>query len=446
MDMFGRIRTALGLAATGFSLWACASTTTDPAASGATVQTAATPGGSAAPAAAPPMNGPAVTSPGATATPAQQGGAPQTPSVMMPGAPAAPGAADPAMAPAAAAVVGPRGGCPDRKVSYHDPCGDDPDPCSLNSGWEGDEYCWPAPAEGEGIQMHVGPKDYNDPAEVAKYVVEPGTEFLNYLAGDNPMTENRFANHVMVRMRPGSHHWIVGLVGGEVEGGFYNTEGCGSSSVGGIGGGQSLIMDNPPNGEPAPEDIGYGYEVQGNSSVCINIHHYNFTEMPQIREAWINVYFTDEANITKRGERIGLIGGTGIAIPPGAEQELTYSVPFRADGRIRSLFGHRHKWTERFAVWVNEDLIYDSWDWVESVTFMYDSITTNPPVNPDGKMDGAKSGIVEVKSGDVLRYSCFVKNGSDVTLRFANEVETGEMCNLFGGTVGEGTGLSANNL
>jgi hypothetical protein len=102
-------------------------------------------------------------------------------------------------------------------------------------------------------------------------------------------------------------------------------------------------------------------------------------------------------------------------------------------------------YTERFAVWINTDLIYDSWDWRESVTFMYDSITQNPPINTEGKTDGAVSGLVNVKAGDTLKYSCFVNNTSDVTLTFRNDVDTGEMCNLFGGTVGTGTGISANN-
>lgn len=346
--------------------------------------------------------------------------------------------------PMVAAKVTDRGSCaaPDRRVSYHNPCNDDPDPCKLGTSFDGDNYCWPAPAAGQGVQMHIGPADWNDPKEVQKYVVEPGTETLDWWAGVNPMTENHFFDHVQVRMRPGSHHWMIGLVGGKLNGGRYGQQmNCGSNSVGGLGGGQSLILDSPPQGIPAPEDVGYGAELQGNSTLCANIHHYNLTDHPQVREMWMNVYYTDEAKVTKRGERITMIGATGLAIPPGQQQTLTYQAVFGAEGRIRSLFGHRHMYTDRFAVWVNQDLIYDSWDWMESVTFLYDSITANPPLNTEGKKDGAKSGIVPIKAGDVLKYSCFVNNKSDVTLTFRNDVDTGEMCNLFGGTVGTGTGV-----
>jgi hypothetical protein len=398
---------------------------------------------------------------GTSAAPATAVASPASPAVAAVATPVAnpaavPGmtAAQPAMGvpaptePAAPVKVTARGSCPapNRRVSYKDPCGDIVDPCGINTGWDGDNYCWPAPSPEEGVQMHIGPTDYNDPAEVQKYIVEPGTEFLNNVAGENPLTEDKWTNHVQVRMRPGSHHWIIGLVGGKIPGGFYTQEGCGGERVGGIGGGQSLILDNPPQGVPAPEDEGFGNKMPGNSSVCINLHHYNLTDHPQLREIWINVYFTDEASVTKRGEGIGMVGGTGLSLPPGQSRTLTYSANFEADGRIRSLFGHRHMWTERFAVWVNDDLIYDSWDWRESVTFMYDSITENPPINTDGMTDGAVSGPVNVKAGDTLKFSCFVNNGSDTTLMFRNDVDTGEMCNLWGGTVGEGTGISGNYL
>ena len=104
--------------------------------------------------------------------------------------------------------------------------------------------------------------------------------------------------------------------------------------------------------------------------------------------------------------------------------------------RIIQLFGHRHAATYRYAAWLNDDLIYDSWDWVESVTYNYDSLTQNPPIDPSKMMDGGHSGILPVQNGDVLKYTCFVRNETENTLRFANELYTGEMCNLFGQSVG----------
>jgi hypothetical protein len=78
------------------------------------------------------------------------------------------------------------------------------------------------------------------------------------------------------------------------------------------------------------------------------------------------------------------------------------------------------------------------------VTFNYDSLTTNPPIATEAMIDGAVSGILEVQTGDVLKFSCFIENDSDQTLRFSNELYGGEMCNMWGKAVG--TGLSATRL
>jgi hypothetical protein len=40
--------------------------------------------------------------------------------------------------------------------------------------------------------------------------------------------------------------------------------------------------------------------------------------------------------------------------------------------------------------------------------------------------------VLPVQNGDVLEYSCFIRNETNVTLTFANELYTAEMCNLFG--------------
>jgi hypothetical protein len=332
--------------------------------------------------------------------------------------------------------------CSERRVSYSTPCHDDPNPCGISSGYPGDQYCLVPPAEGEGIQIHIGPDDYADPAELAKYVIQAGEEFNNSVLGHIPLEQDVFFDHIQVQMRPGSHHWISSVVDGKPEERVYDDTSCGGAmQVGSIGGGQNLIYDNPPGGVPAPENVGLGRPLTGSSSLCMNLHAYNYTEEPQLREMWINVYFIPEAEVTQRAQGIGIVGGLGLAVAPGTDQTVMYTETFDAPGRIIQLFGHRHVWTPRFAVWLNEDLIYDSWDWEESITFNYDSLTTNPAPNPDAKIDGAVSGMLEVVAGDELTFACYIENRSDVTLRFANELYTAEMCNLWGSAVG--TGLRA---
>lgn len=341
--------------------------------------------------------------------------------------------------------VPPEDNCDDRRVSYAHPCTNDPNPCGIDSGFFGDEYCLPPPPEGEGFQIHIGPDDYANPDEVAKYVIEAGEEFNNSVLGHIPIEEDAWFNRITVHMRPGSHHWISSVVDGRLEERVYAGTDCeGAPQVGSIGGGQNLIYDNPPKGVPAPENEGLGRPIAGKSSLCMNLHAYNFTEEQQLRELWINIYTVPESAVTQRGGGIGIVGGLGMSIAPGESETLTYTDTFAEPGRIIQLFGHRHVWTPRFAVWLNDDLIYESWDWQESVTYNFDSLTNNPPINTAGMTDGAASGVIEVQAGDKLKFSCFIENDSEMTLRFSNELRGGEMCNLWGTAVG--TSLSGTHF
>jgi hypothetical protein len=90
-----------------------------------------------------------------------------------------------------------------RVASSVKPCSNDPDPCGLSSGFEGDEYCIKAPPPDQGIQIHLGPKDYKDAAEVAKYVMKPGEEFDAYGIANIPTTEVKWFNHVQIRNATG---------------------------------------------------------------------------------------------------------------------------------------------------------------------------------------------------------------------------------------------------
>jgi hypothetical protein len=240
-------------------------------------------------------------------------------------------------------------------------------------------------------------------------------------------------------MRPGSHHLINTVVTGDLEEGFTDgMAGCPGTRVGGFAGTQNLIRDMPPNGQQAPENVGLGSKLVGNSKLCLNHHAYNYGDKPQLREVWINVWFVDEAEVTQKTESVVITAGPWQGIPPHTQKVLTAETEVKGEGRIINLFGHRHAWTDRFAVRHNDELIYDSWDWEESVVFEYNSVTTNPPPDPTAKTDGAVSGVRPVHPGDKIDIECDIDNKSDTTLTFRNELYTGEMCILFGSSVGTG--------
>ncbi|MET0388559.1 MAG: hypothetical protein ABW321_21490, partial [Polyangiales bacterium] len=375
--------------------------------------------------------------PGATPTPPSTGVATPTPNT-----PAAPSGAGGSAAPTTPATPteapvtmgGPEArfpdACTERRASWSVPCTQNPDPCNLKSGYDGDQYCLVPPPEGKGIQIHFGPKNYQDKAEVEKYLIQPGQEFNSYAFADIPTTEEKFYAYVKISMRPGSHHLINNVVAGKHPEGFTEGVGCEGSSIGSFPGTQNLITESPPQGIPAPENEGIGRALPGGASLCQNYHRYNNTDTAKLNEIWYNVWFVEEKDITQKANGVNVTAGPWTPIPAHSEKVLTTTGTASGDGRIISLFGHRHAATERFAAWLNDELIYDSHDWVESRVFNYDSITQNPPIATDTTTDGAVSGVLEVKNGDKVKIECHVNNTTDQPLRFANELYTGEMCIL----------------
>jgi hypothetical protein len=131
-----------------------------------------------------------------------------------------------------------------------------------------------------------------------------------------------------------------------------------------------------------------------------------------------------------------------VSIPAKQRTVLKYRCDVEADSRIITLNGHRHAHTDRFAVWVKkqsgeEVRAYESFSWEDMPTFQYDSVSTNPMANVAKKIDGASSGMLEVKQGDEVYFLCDINNRLDVPLKFANEAIDGEMCIMFGSYIGE---------
>ncbi|HEX4334446.1 MAG TPA: hypothetical protein VH062_00955 [Polyangiaceae bacterium] len=334
------------------------------------------------------------------------------------------------------------GACDDNALASSTvPCNPTGNPCNINSGYPGDEYCIPPPPAGKGIQIHFGPKSYTDPAEIAKYIMNPGEEFNAYGIANIDALDDHYYNYTQIRMRPGSHHLINTLVTGDdlTEGYVPDGVGCPGTPVGGFPGTQNLIRNMPPNGVEAPENVGLGSKLPGNAKLCLNHHAYNLNgDKPILREVWINVWFVDEADVTQKTSSVTIFAGPWTGIPPHTSTVLKANTTVNGDGRIINMFGHRHVATDRFAVWKNDELVYDSWNWQESVAYDYDSMTQNPALDPDKKTDGATSGILPVTTGDKINIECDVNNQTDNTLYFKNELYTGEMCILFGSSVGVG--------
>ncbi|MDD9941156.1 MAG: hypothetical protein OXU20_08970 [Myxococcales bacterium] len=317
----------------------------------------------------------------------------------------------------------------------------DADP-SYNSGFPGDEWCILPPDPELGTQVKVSPESYDDPAPW--FLMSPGQEFNDYYYSEATNQEERYFYRVNIRMRAGSHHMINTMLSGDREDGPASLEGLGVGRGSGrtFPGAQRPDQDRPMSLEVAPENENLGARMDPRQQFSLNLHHFNFGEEMMLREVWINIWYKEQAEVTEELRSIGIFGNPlDLNIPPGEHRELHYACPVTADTRIVRLNGHRHSSTSRFAIWMEQAdgesvTLYESFDYYDMPTYQFDSITTNPTPSLEEMKDGGYTGILNAKAGDEIHFLCDVTNRGDRPLRFANEVETGEMCIVFGSRTG----------
>ena len=315
----------------------------------------------------------------------------------------------------------------------------DADP-SYSTGWPGDEWCILPPDPELGIQVGVNPSDYDNPEP--GFVLEPGREVTQnyYTNATNP--EQHYYYRVNLRLRTGSHHIINSLIADRSDGWTMEQDtGLGQK---GFLGAQRPDADRPMTLEVAPENAGQGDVLEANQQFQFNMHHFNFTQTPVLREIWANIWWKPQSEVTDPLSGIGIFGNPlDLSIPAGEHRELHYRCNVTGNTRIVSLNGHRHAHTDRFGVWIVRadgamESVYESFDYNDMPTFAYDSLSQNPVPDLDQRKDGASSGVLNVGPGDEIHFVCDVNNDSMQALRFANQVQTGEMCILFGSRTGSG--------
>lgn len=317
----------------------------------------------------------------------------------------------------------------------------DADP-SYDTGYLGDEWCVLPPAPENGTQIRVGPESYASPS--AGFVLEPGEEITNYYFVNAPNTEQHYYYRTNWRMRNGSHHMIITVMNDRADGWSASGDiGAGGSRS--FGGAQRPNQDRPSGTlEISPENADLGERLDPKQQFSFNLHHFNLTDEPTLREVWVNVWYKPQSEVKREIDGISIFGNPlDLNIPNGEHRVLHYRCDVPGNTRIMTLNGHRHAWTDRFGVWLirsgstEEIPIYESFDYNDMPTYQYDSVTQNPVPDRANQIDGAFSGVLDVKRGDQLHFVCDITNGSGGSLRFANEVMTGEMCILFGSRTGD---------
>jgi hypothetical protein len=327
--------------------------------------------------------------------------------------------------------------------------GDYPDPrgaCDIHSGYSDDHACLKPPAPGEGMQIHVGPLNYDDPEEIKKFVMHPGQENSECWTFHTPNDEPVYYQTFVLSGRAGTHHIINTMFNDSQQ----LTEGkFGACADGGTGSNTNIIDNLPgaskaymPRGHVAPENAHVGRKIPAHAGAQADMHYFNFTDHDIIREFWMNVYFAKPEDITEDAQQIRGMGGfkwSQQPIAPRTDMVYSYSCPISGDGRILSLLGHYHSHGKQFTASIKRkdgdiQKVFEMYDYMDPATFEYDSMTKNPAFSDNSA--GAMSGVLEVHDGDTLLWDCHIINDSDVGLTYKNEVKTGEMCNLWGESLG----------
>jgi hypothetical protein len=172
------------------------------------------------------------------------------------------------------------------------------------------------------------------------------------------------------------------------------------------------------------------------------MHYFNVTSAPILREFWLNLYLVPSAQVTEVPNQIRGMGGfswTRTPIPPFSHNVYSYECPIQGDGRIVTLLGHTHAHGIRETAWIRRvsgerQKVFQQFDYLDPKIFHYNTVTANPPVDAPG--GGAHTGQLQVANGDVLEWECEVNNDSEFPLRYVNDVQQGEMCNIWGSVVG----------
>jgi hypothetical protein len=369
-------------------------------------------------------------------------------------------------------VYSPGGNVLPNKCQPYDPTTNNPYAVRCIDAWPwyktkfpGDQFCILPPPPDKGVQYGVHPQGKKWFEQVSKqdlsgydnladeWIMKDGEEEqANYqTSADNAQTHNYYRNYA--RMRPGSHHMIV-----SVQTAAGTPEAWGPATMTGLTGGVSLPGaqrpdENTPKSLDKPmEDAGLFAKLPVDPVVIFNMHHFNASGMTILKEAWTNLWWESDATIEVHGI-LGLDVGQAItlAVEPGTVLDLHYSWDITQPIRLVDVFGHRHAWTTNFSAWVEEgskqDIIYQSFRWLDEPTYRYDSMTMNPVPAPQAKTDGATSGVRTLMPGQKLHFNCHIEytdaraktEGAPMpseigTLRFANEAFTAEMCILFGST------------
>ena len=162
--------------------------------------------------------------------------------------------------------------------------------CGMTTPFAGDDACLAPPDPALGIQIHIGPRNYDD-AELAAWVLQPGDEVIDCWSFIMPNDEDaRFAEWEF-SARPSLHAAFYGIDAGANRAlisdvNMHENEQAHEARPGVLIAEREQIA-RQPIATGTISDLAARAHAPGE----VAVHTYNFTDTPQLRELWLNLYY-----------------------------------------------------------------------------------------------------------------------------------------------------------
>jgi hypothetical protein len=285
--------------------------------------------------------------------------------------------------------------------------------CSLSTPFVGDQACLLPPAAGQGVQIHIGPSNYDDAAQLAGWMMQPGDEEARCWSFELPNDVDLAFAEWELSTRPGIHSSVHAL---DTSDGQHEI--CLEPNSPMWTAIPDLLLGNRtriPRVAAAPENAAIGRRIPAHSPASSWAHAFNFTDVPILIELWLNVY-TPRATLVEYDVPLRAGPGSALMHDPTLSDLASFSCPIAQGGRLLSLNTLTLPTALTFAARLQRASgesvellrrVNDSPDEPHVLpAFRFDSVTTNPPVQT--ATSGAFSGEVELEPGDVLQWECLL--------------------------------------
>ncbi|WP_337044192.1 monooxygenase [Emticicia sp. 17c] len=269
-----------------------------------------------------------------------------------------------------------------------------------------------APAAGTGYQMKLEP-----------FNVAPDFEREIFIRKPLGNTETAYINRIQIKMRPGSHHFILY--------GFRDPNNLAPLN-------QLRDLRNPDGslnfvtfqqmgnhifnfgGSEANMDYtfpaGTAVEIAPGATFDMNSHYYNKTTTAIPGEVYINLFTTKKENV-KNTLKVLDLANNNLNIPPKQKTVISKTFTFDKNIKVVMLLSHTHKLGEKFEILIkggarDGEVIYTSTNWEHPEKTNY-------------------TPYISLKKGEGLTSKITYNNTTDQTVRFGLTTED-EMGIIFG--------------